>query len=266
LKKNIHPPEHLNEVQQKAFCEAISNDFCLIQGPPGTGKTHLTVELLKVLLENAAALKTGPIIVLTYTNESLDKFLLKASKYTDSIVRFGSQTRLPEIAKYNVRFMVDEELVPKRLKHVWWLVKNEYKEKFERLQTLHANFDGTEEDYKKVQEAQEELQLVTEKRNTLRIIFQYYVARDKELLAMTTTCGARLNYLFRLLQSKCFVFEEAAETAETHVLACLTTYTEHVILIGDHKQLQPYTGNHMLQGLQISLFERLINNQFPVTV
>ncbi|KAM8707092.1 hypothetical protein ACLKA7_011230 [Drosophila subpalustris] len=263
---NLKPPRHLNALQQKAFSEAIHNDFCLIQGPPGTGKTHLSVELLNGLLQKAAALKTGPIVVLTYTNDSLDKFLLKASKYTDNIIRFGSQSRLPEIAQFNVRAMVDEALVPPRLKHLWWLIKCEYKEQFEQLQALHANFDGTEEDYRKIQKAQEDLQLVTEKRDTLRTIFQYYVVRDKALLAMTTSCGARLNYLFRLLQSKCFIFEEAAETAETHVLACLTPYTEHVILIGDHKQLQPYMGYYTHQGLQISLFERLINNKFPVTV
>ncbi|XP_034488930.1 NFX1-type zinc finger-containing protein 1-like [Drosophila innubila] len=266
LKYKLQPPKHLNELQQKAIRDAFSNEFCLIQGPPGTGKTHLSVELLNVLLQNAAALKTGPIIVLTYTNDSLDKFLLKASKHTDSIIRFGSQTRMPELAKFNVRSKVDEQLVPPRLKHLWWMVKCEYKEQFKQLQALHANFDGTEKDYNKIQKAQEDLQLVAEKRNTLRTIFHYYVVRDKALVAMTTSCGARLNYLFRLLQSKCFIFEEAAETAETHVLACLTPYTEHVILIGDHKQLKPYTGNDAHQGLQVSLFERLINNQFPVTV
>ncbi|XP_034117754.2 NFX1-type zinc finger-containing protein 1 [Drosophila albomicans] len=256
----------LNASQKVAIDHAFTHEFCLIQGPPGTGKTHLSVELLKVLLDNAAATKTGPIIVLTYTNDSLDKFLLKASEHTDSIIRFGSQSRLPEIAKYNVQTMVDDQLVPPRLKRLWWLIKCEYKDKFERLQTLYANFDGSQDDYVQIQKAQKDLQLVTEKRNTLRIIFQYYVARNKALLAMTTSCGARLNYLFRLLKSKCLIFEEAAETAETHVLACLTPHTEHVILVGDHKQLQPYTGSYTHQGLQISLFERLIVNGFPVAV
>lgn len=204
--------------------------------------------------------------MLTYTNDSLDKFLLKAAQYTDSIVRFGNQSRLPEIEKYNVRFMTEEHLVPPRLKRLWWLVKCEFKEQFERLQTMHADFDGSEPAYLEIQSTREQLQLVAEKINTLRTIFQFYQARDKALLAMTTSCAARLNFLFRLLESKCFIFEEAAEIAEPHILACLTPYTEHVILIGDHKQLQPHTGNYTQQGLQVSLFERLITHDFPASV
>ncbi|KAH8416675.1 hypothetical protein KR222_006367, partial [Zaprionus bogoriensis] len=257
----------LNARQKLAFSAALTNEFCLIQGPPGTGKTHLSVQLVNTLLQNVDRLNSGPIILLTYTNDSLDKFLLQLSAHTDNILRFGCQTRLKEIAKYNVRTMVDDVLVPPRLKRIWWLVSCEYKEQFQRLQALHADFDGSEADYVKIQAAQEQLQQINEKINTLRTIFQYYVAKDRALLAMTTTCAARLNFLFRLLRSKCFVFEEAGETAETHVLACLTPHTEHVILIGDHKQLQPHTGTHTLQGLQVSLFERLITTPgFPATV
>ncbi|EDW14281.1 NFX1-type zinc finger-containing protein 1 isoform X1 [Drosophila mojavensis] len=256
----------LNQSQRGALGAALRNEFCIIQGPPGTGKTHLSVELVNTLLQNAERLKSGPIVVLTYTNDSLDKFLLKAAQYTDSIVRFGNQSRLPEIEKYNVRLMTEDHLVPPRLKRLWWLVKCEYKEQFERLQTLHADFDGSEPAYLEIQSTREQLQLVAEKINTLRTIFQFHQSRDKALLAMTTSCAARLNFLFRLLESKCFIFEEAAEIAEPHILACLTPYTEHVILIGDHKQLQPHTGNYTQQGLQVSLFERLITNDFPASV
>ncbi|XP_030080781.1 NFX1-type zinc finger-containing protein 1 isoform X2 [Drosophila hydei] len=268
IRPDFQPPlqTKLNESQRAAFGAALLNEFCLIQGPPGTGKTHLSVELVNTLLQNANRLKSGPIIVLTYSNDSLDKFLLKAAQYTDSIVRFGNQSRLPEIEKYNVRGLTDDQLVPPRLKRVWWLAKCEFKEQFEQLQTLHADFDGTDPAYLLIQSKLEQLQVVGEKINTLRAIFHFYQARDKALLAMTTSCAARLNFLFRLLESKCVIFEEAAEIAEPHVLACLTPYTEHVVLIGDHKQLQPHTGNYTQQGLQVSLFERLITHNFPASV
>ena len=35
------------------------------------------------------------------------------------------------------------------------------------------------------------------------------------------------------------VVEEAAEVLEAHVLACLSETVQHLILIGDHKQLRP---------------------------
>ncbi|XP_041633457.1 NFX1-type zinc finger-containing protein 1 [Drosophila kikkawai] len=253
-----------NDRQQTAFTDALQREFCIIQGPPGTGKTHLSVELVNCLIQNAKALGTGPIIVLTYTNDSLDKFLVKISRYTKEVLRFGSQSRDPQIAKFNVRSMVNPELVPPRLKRIWWVVNCEYKDKFQRLQDLYTNFDGSEESYQETLVAQHELQQVAERIETLRTVFQYYLARNKDLLVMTTTCAARLNFLFRLLQAKCVVFEEAAEIQEAHILACLTPHTEHVILVGDHKQLQPFSGSNQVP--QVSLFERLIVGGLPFTL
>lgn len=57
--------------------------------------------------------------------------------------------------------------------------------------------------------------------------------------------------------------EEAAELLESHLVAALTTDTQHVILIGDHQQLRPSTSVYKLAKLynmDISLFERMINN------
>ncbi|XP_068157985.1 uncharacterized protein [Drosophila tropicalis] len=158
----------LNEMQKKAIQSVLTNEFCLIQGPPGTGKTHVSVQLVKALIQNSKQLKTGPIIVLTYTNESLDKFLINVAKYTDEIIRFGSQSRDPAIAKFNVRTMVDPELVPPRLKHVWWLISCEYKEQFEHLQKLHNNFDGSEPSYQTILKEQLKLQKLSAKLNTLQ--------------------------------------------------------------------------------------------------
>ncbi|XP_037731909.1 NFX1-type zinc finger-containing protein 1 [Drosophila subpulchrella] len=253
-----------NESQGKAFKESLSREFSIIQGPPGTGKTHLSVELVNSLIQNAKVLGTGPIIVLTYTNDSLDKFLVKVSHYTQEILRFGSQSRNPQISKFNARTMINPDLVPPRLKRIWWLVNCEYKEKFQYLQSLYSNNDGSEESYQKTLVAQDQLHQVAERIDTLRMVFQFFLARDKDVLAMTTTCAARLNFLFRLLQSKCVVFEEAAEIQEAHILACLTPHTEHVILVGDHKQLQPFTGSTKVP--QISLFERLIVAGMPFSM
>ncbi|EDX14184.1 GD21076 [Drosophila simulans] len=243
---------HLNESQKTAFKEALSREFSIIQGPPGTGKTHLSVQLVNSLIQNAKALGTGPIIVLTYTNNSLDKFLVKISRYTQEILRFGSQSRDPQISKFNLRTMIKPELLPPRLKRIWWLVNCEHKKEFQNLQGLYANFDGSEESYQDILAAQEKLNQVAERIETLRMVFQFFIARDKDLLAMTTTCAARHNFLFRLLQSKCVLFEEAAEIQEAHIVACLTPHTEHVILVGDHMQLRTFQWQHIYDELLCS--------------
>lgn len=251
------PPPHmpLNETQKRAFMEALSREFCIMQGPPGTGKTHLSVELVRCLVENSRAAGLGPVVVLTYTNDSLDKFLVKMSEHTQKILRFGNQSRDPRLKKFN-EGSVNVENASYGLKRIWWLVSCEYKEKFQVLQSAYANFDGSEKSYQETLLAQQKVRQVAERLETLRAVFKYFRAKSQDIVAMTTTCAARLNFFLRLLKSKCVIFEEAAEIQESHILACLTPYTEHVILVGDHKQLQPFNGSHQMQ--QESLFERLI--------
>lgn len=60
--------------------------------------------------------------------------------------------------------------------------------------------------------------------------------------------------------------EEAAEVLESEIVTVLTGHTEHLILIGDHKQLRPKNAVYELSAhykIDISLFERLIKNELP---
>lgn len=60
------------------------------------------------------------------------------------------------------------------------------------------------------------------------------------------------------------VVEEAAEVLEAHIVTALCNRTDHLILIGDHLQLRPNPAVYELAkkfNLEISLFERMINNQ-----
>lgn len=140
----------LNESQIQAYKSALTQEFCLIQGPPGTGKTHLSVEIVKTLITGA---KT-PIILITYTNESLDKFLLKLSKHTEDIIRFGSQSKNKNLDKYNISNFVEVEQINPLVKRLYYMEKMSYKNSFEALQKLYHLFDGTEESYQLIVAAQ----------------------------------------------------------------------------------------------------------------
>jgi helicase required for RNAi-mediated heterochromatin assembly 1 len=63
------------------------------------------------------------------------------------------------------------------------------------------------------------------------------------------------------------MIEEAAETMEAPVTAGCVSSLEHLILVGDHKQLRPQCGVKMLEKepfeLNVSMFERLVNNGLP---
>lgn len=57
--------------------------------------------------------------------------------------------------------------------------------------------------------------------------------------------------------------QEAAEVLEAHIVTALTEHCQHLILIGDHKQLKPSTADYQTETkfqLGISLFERMVLN------
>lgn len=57
---------------------------------------------------------------------------------------------------------------------------------------------------------------------------------DADIIAMTTTCRAKYNYLLKNIKMPIVIVEEAAEVLEAHTLASINQHTQHLILIGDH--------------------------------
>ena len=56
---------------------------------------------------------------------------------------------------------------------------------------------------------------------------------------MTSTGAAIHQELLNKLEAPVVIVEEAAEILESNLLATLTPYVKHLVLIGDHKQLKP---------------------------
>ncbi|KAF4525721.1 hypothetical protein B566_EDAN011898 [Ephemera danica] len=86
------------------------------------------------------------------------------------------------------------------------------------------------------------------------------VLRHCDVVGMTTTSGARQQTLLRMLNPEIVIIEEAAEVMEAHIIACITNKCQHLILIGDHKQLRPKVSSFELESFNfhVSLFERMI--------
>ena len=87
-----------------------------------------------------------------------------------------------------------------------------------------------------------------------------------EVIGMTTTGAAKYQHIINLVKPKIVIVEEAAELLESHIVSALNAGTQHLILIGDHKQLRPKPNEYdlaMKHNLHISLFERLIKNGLP---
>ncbi len=87
--------------------------------------------------------------------------------------------------------------------------------------------------------------------------------RHATVIGMTTTGAAKYRNVLQKTQPKIVVVEEAAEVLEAHIVTALSEGTEHLILIGDHKQLKPNPSVYTLAkqyNLEVSLFERMVRN------
>ena len=92
------------------------------------------------------------------------------------------------------------------------------------------------------------------------------ILRTATVIGMTTTGAAKNRKLLQKVGPRILIVEEAAEVLESHIVTTLNTNCQHLILIGDHKQLRPNPTVYDLAKrykLDISLFERMIKNKVP---
>ena len=94
-----------------------------------------------------------------------------------------------------------------------------------------------------------------------------HVVKGSHVVGMTTTGAAKHNYIIKSIRPKIVVVEEAAEIFEAHIFTSLSPSVQQLILIGDHQQLRPKPTYFELEKnykLNVSLFERLEMNKFPI--
>ncbi|OCT50332.1 Helicase required for RNAi-mediated heterochromatin assembly 1 [Cladophialophora carrionii] len=91
--------------------------------------------------------------------------------------------------------------------------------------------------------------------------------RRASIIGMTTTGLSKYRPLISALKPKVILIEEAAEVLEAPVTVACTEKLEHLILVGDHQQLQGHCSVQELENepfyLNVSLFERLVRNKMP---
>ena len=95
-----------------------------------------------------------------------------------------------------------------------------------------------------------------------------FALETADVIGMTTTGAAKYQHIIHLVKPKIVIVEEAAEVLESHIVSALNAGTQHLILIGDHKQLRPKPNEYNLAkkyNLEVSLFERLVLLNLPST-
>jgi helicase required for RNAi-mediated heterochromatin assembly 1 len=92
----------------------------------------------------------------------------------------------------------------------------------------------------------------------------YFTLQDANIIGMTTTGLSKYRGLVSSLKPQVILIEEAAEAIEAPISAACFDSLQHLILVGDHKQLKGTCAVQDLTGdpffLDVSMFERLVHN------
>ncbi|XP_060843722.1 NFX1-type zinc finger-containing protein 1-like [Rhopalosiphum padi] len=118
----------------------------------------------------------------------------------------------------------------------------------------------------KIMKYEEKYIQVYKQYSELRELENIELLNKMHVIALTTTGAAKHRIMLEGLESPIVVVEEAAEVLEAHIISSLTRHCQHLILIGDHKQLRPSNAVYKLAkdfNFDISLFERMVNNEVP---
>ncbi|XP_072206179.1 NFX1-type zinc finger-containing protein 1 isoform X2 [Excalfactoria chinensis] len=119
---------------------------------------------------------------------------------------------------------------------------------------------------RKILQHEQQYQAAAERLAELRLQEDLCILKEAKVVGMTTTGAAKFRQILQKIEPRIVIVEEAAEVLEAHTITTLSKACQHLILIGDHQQLQPSANVYDLAknfNLEVSLFERLVKVDFP---
>ncbi|NWU03076.1 ZNFX1 protein, partial [Urocynchramus pylzowi] len=117
-----------------------------------------------------------------------------------------------------------------------------------------------------IRDHMEQYQAAAKRLEKLKLEQDLCILSNARIVGMTTTGAAKYRKILQYIEPRIVIVEEAAEVLEAHIITTLSSECQHLILIGDHQQLQPSANVYDLAknfNLEVSLFERLIKVDFP---
>ncbi|KAI1890439.1 hypothetical protein AGOR_G00153720 [Albula goreensis] len=264
------PP--LNDSQTKAVKEALDSPFTLIQGPPGTGKTVVGVHIVYWFLsrnkemviptkkkdDNAEKKKDGCILYCGPSNKSVDvvaEHLLKLKEELKPLRVYSEQMEMLEFPypgsnlKLSRKSMREEkpnqELRSITLHHLIRVHGNQFANDIRAFDARIQNGEDLSD-----QDIDSYKQLLNKARQ------QELVKHD--IILCTCTAASNPNFT-KMLNFRQIVIDECAMATEPEAFIPLVSHKPaQIVLLGDHKQLQPIVHCDLVKrlGMKKSLFER----------
>uniref|UniRef100_A0A8C4SHS6 Helicase with zinc finger 2 n=1 Tax=Erpetoichthys calabaricus TaxID=27687 RepID=A0A8C4SHS6_ERPCA len=272
----------LNESQNEAIRQALKHEFTVIQGPPGTGKTVVGVNIVywfhqlnkeagsrkQHLLpkrasktDEAETSKKDYVLYCGPSNKSVDvvaEYLLKFTNILNPLRVYSEQMEMMEFPypgsnlqlsrKYLREGKPKPELWSITLHHRIRMDHNPFAKEIRAFDArIKANEHITEaevESYKKLLSKARKYEL------------------DGHDVLLCTCTAASSPTLTNKTNMRQILIDECAMATEPEAFIPLASYKpEKIVLLGDHKQLQPVVQSTLLQrlGMEKSLFERYMD-------
>ncbi|KAK3609926.1 hypothetical protein CHS0354_036695 [Potamilus streckersoni] len=254
-----------NKKQHEAISKALQSRFSLIQGPPGTGKSYTGIKLLYHFNNinqwwkqegnpRKQVLFCGP------SNKSVDQvarwMIDKLQEHCPNIVRmYGRSIEAVEfpipgktfLSKRSMReAKAAEDIADISLHH---LIRKKGKKYAEEINAMDKKFrqPGYILDYREVKKYIHILRLATVDE-----------LKKHDVILCTTAVASNAKFLEGTDIYQIIIDEAAMCTEPQCLVPIIATKAEQVVLIGDHKQLQPIIKCREAAelGLKRSLFER----------
>ncbi|KAK3609928.1 hypothetical protein CHS0354_036697 [Potamilus streckersoni] len=254
-----------NTKQHEAISKTLGSRFSLIQGPPGTGKSYTGIKLLYLFNKinkwwEQEGNKRKQILFCGPSNKSVDQvarwMINRLEEHCPNIVRmYGRSIEAVEfpipgktfLSKRSMReCKAAEDIADISLHH---LIRKTGKTYAEEITAYDRKFkqQGYIPNYKEVQAYIHLLKLAT------------VVELKRHDVILCTTAVASNAKLLEGTDIYQIIIDEAAMCPEPQCLVpIIATKAEQVVLIGDHKQLQPIIMCREAAelGLEKSMFER----------
>ncbi|KAI4884900.1 hypothetical protein NFI96_031685, partial [Prochilodus magdalenae] len=259
----------LNNSQSKAIMEALNNEFTLIQGPPGTGKTVVGVHIVYWFFQEN---QKRPNLQRVKNEDKRKRCILYCGPSNKSVDVVAGQllklkSKLKPLRVYSDQMEILEFPYPgSNLKLSRHSKRIEKPNEELRSITLHHRIRSAENPFSDQIKAfdlkiQREQHLTDEELKSYKDCLN--MARQHELLqhdVIVCTCTASPHPLLaKVLNFHQIIIDECAMATEPEAFIPLVAHKpKQIVLLGDHKQLQPVVHCELLQrlGMRTSLFER----------
>lgn len=231
--------------QELAFKRAISNPITAIWGPPGTGKTYTLARIAIALMKRGKR-----VLIMSQSNMAVDSSVLQIRKILE-ITEDKETTLQNRILRFGM--VHSEELAECHSYLSWDVAFNSFPEK-------ELEYESLSEEMRQSKEiSQERIKEIKEKR---KHILEVVSNKELDLIARarilaTTATKATLNDVVYSQHWDAVIFDEVSMAYVTQIAIAASMAQEHLILVGDFRQLSPIVISPNASALKEDIFSYL---------